>query len=217
MPSSSGKRFASVVMDATVLDELGLGCHGCAMLRPVSEFLPFFARFFLAIRSWFRVLFDGVAAARVERALAGGEPERAEKLPEKPPERPLVQSDASSALQLLALLQREGRLIDFLQQDVSTFSDADVGAAARVVHDGCKKALDGHAEIRPILEQSEGSPLTLETGFDAAEIKLTGNVGGSGPYRGVLRHKGWRAARLELPSRIEGHDDHVLAPAEVEL
>jgi hypothetical protein len=124
---------------------------------------------------------------------------------------------AGPALQLLALFQREGRLIDFLEQDIAAFADAEVGAAARVVHEGCRKALREHATLQPVRTETEGASLTLAAGFDPAEVKLTGNVQGAAPYKGVLRHRGWRASSISLPVPMRGHDARVLAPAEVEL
>ena len=124
---------------------------------------------------------------------------------------------AGPALQLLALLQREGRLIDFLEQDIAAFADAEVGAAARVVHEGCRKALREHTKLQPVRAEAEGASLTLPAGYDPAEVKLTGNVQGAAPYKGVLRHRGWRASSISLPVSMRGHDPRVLAPAEVEL
>ena len=145
-------------------------------------------------------------------------------LPAPPPPPPTTTTttttttpSAEPALQLLALLQREGRLIDFLQQDIASFSDADIGAAARVIHEGCRKALREHAAIQPVRAEEEGSRVTVAAGFSPAEIKLSGDVGGSPPYSGVLRHRGWRAEQIKLPVPVAGHDPHVLAPAEVEL
>jgi len=189
----------------------------------VTDSLSFGTRFILAFVCFFRVLFDGELAARVSRALSAA-PELP-AAPEEPkptePKRPAApepkRADVLSALQLMGLLQREGRLVDFLQQDVASFPDADIGAAARVVHEGCRKALHAHAGIEPIREEEEGARVTLEDGFDASSIKLTGNVAGQAPYRGVLRHKGWRVTRLELPKSLADHDPHVIAPAEVEL
>lgn len=186
------------------------------MLRAVSDALPFAARFVLAFTCFFRVLFDGALAARVRAALGA-----APALPPAPPEPAAAQAEEPPsvvpALSLLALLQREGRLVDFLKQDIAGFSDADVGAAARVVHEGCRKALASHAQIESVRAEDEGAKITLEAGFDAGSVKLTGNVRGSAPYRGTLRHKGWRAKKLELPQVLEGHDAHLLYPAEVEL
>jgi hypothetical protein len=129
----------------------------------------------------------------------------------------LPRSPDHSALQLLSALQREGRLVDFLQQDIAAFPDAEVGVAARVVHDGCRRALRSHATLEPVRVEPEGAHVTLAQGFDADEVKLVGDVKGEPPYAGVLRHRGWRVAKLELPRAIGGHDPHVVAPAEVEL
>ena len=121
------------------------------------------------------------------------------------------------ALQLLALLQREGRLIDFLEQDVAAYSDADVGAAARAVHEGCRNVLHSHATLRPVRSEEEGARVTIAAGFPPDEIKLTGRVQGSAPYTGTLRHRGWRATAFTLPNAVRACDARVLAPAEVEL
>jgi hypothetical protein len=107
--------------------------------------------------------------------------------------------------------------VDFLQQDITSFPDADVGVAARVVHEGCRKALRAHADLEPVRSEAEGARVTLEAGFDADAVKLVGDVKGQPPYTGVVRHRGWRAKRFELPARVGEHDAHVLAPAEVEL
>jgi hypothetical protein len=117
----------------------------------------------------------------------------------------------------LSLLQREGRLVDFLQQDIASFPDADVGVAARVVHEGCRRALDSHATLEPVRSEHEGSRVTLAPGFAADATKLVGDVKGNPPYAGVLRHRGWRVAKLELPKPVGGHDPRIVAPAEVEL
>jgi Domain of unknown function (DUF2760) len=182
-----------------------------------DRLVSFGARVALAFASFFSILFDAAFAGRV---LDAREPGRAlpPAEPTAPPEPKQPERKSNEpALQLLALLQREGRLVDFLQQDVSAFGDAEIGAAARVVHDGCAKALKSHATIEPVRGEAEGARVTLDAGFDARAIKLTGNVGGSAPYSGVLRHKGWRADRLELPLAVGDHDASVLAPAEVEL
>jgi hypothetical protein len=182
--------------------------------------LPLLTRLWFAWVCFFRVLFDGAYAAGLyeAKALPPAEPEpkpEPEKLAPKPaaPEPPKVEP----ALQLLSLLQREGRLVDFLEEDVASFSDADIGAAARVVHAGCRKALRDHVELVPVRGEDEGTKVTLSEGFSPSEIKLTGDVQGKGPHTGTLRHRGWRAAKVTLPVAIEGHDAHVIAQAEVEL
>jgi len=134
-----------------------------------------------------------------------------------PPPPPLVAARPDAALQLLGLLQRDGRLIDFVQEDLSSHSDADIGAAARLVHDGCGKVLREHFTIAPVRDEAEGSRIVLNEGFDAGAIKLTGNVVGKAPFRGSLSHRGWRATETRLPKLAESHDASVLAPAEVEL
>ena len=98
-----------------------------------------------------------------------------------------------------------------------TFSDEEVGAAARVVHEGCRKALRGHVGVEPIRSEEEGVKLTLESGFDAKSVKLVGDVQGAAPFKGTLRHRGWRATKVSLPEATPGHDATILAPAEVEL
>jgi len=125
--------------------------------------------------------------------------------------------DSSAALQLLALLQREARLIDFTRESLAGYDDAQIGAAARLVHEGCAKVLREHFDIVPVRSEAEGSRVTLPAGFDAALVRLTGNVTGSAPFTGSLAHRGWRAAEVKLPRLAEGHDARVLAPAEVEL
>jgi hypothetical protein len=195
--------------------------------------LPFTTRLWFAWACFFRVLFDATFAARAWSARAALElppaPEPAstprreleapksirsvskasEKLPAPPP--------ADPALQLLALLQRDGRFIDFLEQEIRTFPDVEIGAVARVVHEGCRKALHAHATITPIRTEEEGATVTLSEGYSASLVKLSGNVQGSAPYTGVLRHRGWRAEGLVLPTPVKGHDSTVIAPAEVEL
>lgn len=195
-------------------------------MTPTS--VSFFARLSLAIR----VLFDKsfalrVAALRTPSAAALPAPEEPPALPEKVPQTPppappranapVVAQSTEGALGLLSLLQREGRLVDFLQQDIASFSDTDIGAAARVVHEGCRKALSTHAEIERVRTEPEGTAITLPAGFDAQALKLIGDIRGEPPYRGVLRHSGWRARSIRLPDRVAGHDPSVLAPAEVEL
>src|SRR6185369_8988779 len=113
---------------------------------------------------------------------------------------PLPSTDA--ALQLLALFQREGRFVDFIEEDVASFADADIGAAARVVHSGCRKALREHVKLEPVRSEEEGVRVTLPDPLDAAEVKLTGNVTGKGPFTGTLRHRGWRAAEISLPTAV---------------
>lgn len=123
----------------------------------------------------------------------------------------------ASALWMLGALQREGRFIDFLQEDVTGFSDNDVGAAARVVHAGCRKVLSEYFAVEPVLRETEGARVTVPSGFDADRIRLTGNVAGKPPFAGALKHHGWVTAQVRFPTLSETIDPRVLAPAEVEL
>jgi hypothetical protein len=186
----------------------------------VNENRPsFFARILLSWVAYFRTLFDAEFAAGVVRLRAAALPSGEEPKAQAPSPKPVVLKEATTdaALQLLALLQREGRFIDFLKEDVSGFSDAEIGAAARVVHEGCKKALDEHFELEPIREEDEGTSVTLESGFDASAIRMTGNVVGEPPFSGTLSHRGWRVTSVKLPKTTEEHDARIVAPAEVEL
>ncbi|MEW5853530.1 MAG: DUF2760 domain-containing protein [Myxococcota bacterium] len=181
----------------------------------------FFARLVIALVAFFRIILDAALAQQVKQAMAGElpAPKPVEKLPEvpaKPAPAPAV-DHTGPALHVLTLLQREGRFLDFLQEDVTTFSDQDVGAAARVVHEGCRKALQQYLKVEPLLTQEEGTPYTVEAGFDPVRIRLTGKVVGNPPFKGQLKHRGWRATQVQLPTPPKDVDHTVLAPAEVEL
>ena len=123
----------------------------------------------------------------------------------------------ASGLLLVASLQREGRLLDFLQQDVAGFSDEEVGAAARVVHTGCRKVLAAVFRVRAGSKEAEGSTITVPQGFDPQRIRLTGNVAGQPPFKGTLKHHGWVAKEIRMPALSEAMDPRIVAPAEVEL
>ncbi|MGV8073629.1 MAG: DUF2760 domain-containing protein [Syntrophobacteraceae bacterium] len=123
-----------------------------------------------------------------------------------------------SAVQMLSILQKDGRLIDFLYEDLGVYDDAQIGAAVRSIHQGCKDALNKHVELKPVLDEGEGDEITVPAGFDAGVIRLTGNIAGDPPFRGILRHRGWRATRVELPlPTSEKKDECIVAPAEVEI
>ena len=121
------------------------------------------------------------------------------------------------AVALLALLQREGRLVDFLREDIAAYPDAQVGAAVRAIHTSCRKVLDEHLALEPVRSEEEGARVLVERDFDASAIRLTGNVSGKPPFRGILRHRGWRTRRVELPADPLGQDPSIVAPAEVEI
>lgn len=208
--------------------------------------LGFFARLWLAFVLPWQVIFNGALAGRVAAArdpdafdndalpppsgpddgvdvidapsdLPEIHPEVVPE-PEPAPEPAATgEVDPTPAYQILAILQREGRFIDFLQEDVTDFDDADVGAAARVVHEGCKRAIEQYVTVAPVRTEAEDSPITLPPGFDPVRNRVTGNVTGEPPYRGRLAHPGWQVTALDLPTVAAGHDASVLAPAEIEI
>lgn len=171
-----------------------------------------FSRLALAIRSLFAITFDSGFAAQVQALRAG---EAATPAPEAPAA--LRESAPEAAMQLLGLLQRDARFVDFIQEDLAGAADADIGAAARIVHEGCRKVVSEYFDIAPVRDEAEGQRVTLAEGFDAAAVRLTGNVVGSAPFSGTLCHRGWRVTGTRLPKLVGDHDPAILAPAEVEL
>jgi len=121
------------------------------------------------------------------------------------------------AVQMLALLQRDGRLIDFLAENVAPYPDTQLGAAVRTVHESCRQVLERYVKLEPVINSEEDQPVTVQAGFDPASIKVIGNVMGKPPLQGLLRHHGWRATQVNLPSLPEGTGRSVVAPAEVEV
>ena len=181
-------------------------------------------RIYLAFLCFFRVLLGRPLPAEVRPAevLPAAPPPTAlaaapvaPVLPEpKAPPRP---DPGPGALQLLGLLQREGRLVDFLTEAIDGYDDAAIGAAVRDIHRGCRKVVVEHFAVAPVIETAENEACTVDAGFDPGRIRLTGNVTGEPPFHGVLRHRGWRAARVSLPILADGVDPAIVAPAEVEL
>ena len=121
------------------------------------------------------------------------------------------------AVQMLGLLQRDGRLIDFLSEDVAAYPAAQLGAAVRSIHTSCRQVLERYVKLDPVIASEEDQPVTVPAGFDPAAIKLVGNVTGEPPIRGVLRHRGWRVKEVTLPSLPQGSGRAIVAPAEVEI
>lgn len=166
-----------------------------------------------------RVLTSGVFAAKITQLLE--EPTKiappvAPPTPAKPaaPVKPL----RSDAVTLLATLQREGRLIDFLKEPIDSYSDAQVGAAVRDIHRDCSAVLERQFGLRPVLDQAEGSTVNLGGNSKAGRIKLTGRVGDGTPASGTLVHHGWRVSKNELPVWTGDADSaSIVAPAEVEV
>ena len=135
------------------------------------------------------------------------------------PPKPVKPSGAP--LRLLTLMQREGRLIDFILEDVQQYppeQNAQIGAAVRDIHKGCQKVLKEHLVLEPVMGSArEGETVEVPAGFDPANIRLVGNVTGSPPFKGALQHHGWRVKEIKLAAPTEGQDEFVLQPAEVEI
>ncbi|KVP66045.1 DUF2760 domain-containing protein [Burkholderia ubonensis] len=194
--------------------------------------LSFFGRLSLAVGTFFSVLGNREFAAAVLR-VRDGAPVAAQPAPApaaapvatpapaaapvKAPAPELREASPQAALQLLGLLQRDARFIDFVEEDIAGYADADIGAAARLVHDGCRAALREHFTIVPVRDEAEGSRVTLPAGFDATAVRVTGNVVGAAPFSGTVSHRGWRVSDVRLPKLTGSHDASVIAPAEVEL
>jgi len=160
----------------------------------------------LACKAFFRVLGDAATAERIRPLL---EPPAVEAA------RPARLSP--EPLRLLALLQREGRLLDFLLEDIQAAADDQVGAGVRELHRKAQTIIKEHLVLEPVMAENEGETVEVPANFDPSAIRLTGNVTGQPPFRGVLQHHGWRVKNYTLPAPPEGQDQFVLAPAEVEL
>lgn len=194
--------------------------------------LTLWQRIVLAFWAFFTVLFRpdvalAVHAARERQRLTAGPPPVPAESPA--PGRPAAAAPTTpagpspeglsrrAALQLLSALQREGRLVDFIEEDLTGYPDASVGAAARAVHAGCKRAIQEYFRLEPVMREAEGATVEVRSGFDPAAVRLTGNVVGKPPFKGALRHHGWRAQDVKLPQASDGIDPAIVAPAEVEL
>ena len=201
------------------------------------------SRFSLAFRCFFKLLFGGSLPPDAVKYLPeGAEPEPAKALPEpapntqpkaeakpkveaakaepRPAPRPtsdLAANHRDGALALLALLQREGRLVDFLREGLDGYSDGDIGVAVRDIHRGCKKVIDEHFRLEAVMPGEEDAKVKVPAGFDPTEVRLIGKVQGDPPFTGTLRHHGWRVTEVKLPTLTDGVDRRVLAPAEVEV
>jgi hypothetical protein len=186
-----------------------VGAVGILLLRLVIFFLLAggnLQRLGLAMNTFWRALRDPTFAEKVQPLLAP---------PEAKPTKPVRPSGVP--LRLLGLLQREGRLLDFLMEDIQGYGDDQVGTAVREIHRKCQAALKEHLTLEPVLAQNEGEQVQVPAGFDPSAIRLTGNVTGQPPFRGTLQHRGWRVREYQLSPPPEGQDEFVLMPAEVEM
>jgi hypothetical protein len=197
-------------------------------------------RLLLAFSCFFRLLFTGRLPARAAAFLpasavpiapaalpaapapaapapAAPAPAAARPEPVRAPTIDLASGHRDGALALLALLQREGRLVDFLRQSLEGHGDDDIGAAVRDIHRGCKKVMDEHFDLEAVMPGEEDAAVKVPAGFDPGEVRLIGEIKGEPPFRGVLRHHGWRVTEVRFPTLLDGVDRRVVAPAEIEV
>ena len=127
----------------------------------------------------------------------------------------------AGVVQFLARLQEKGRLVDFLMDDITPYSNEQIGVVARVVHQGCREVVRGAFEIQPVHAGGEREEIVLAGDFDAGAYRLVGKVPEHPPYRGTVLHRGWKATRISLPRVTEtGRDSaarKIIAPTEVEV
>ncbi len=170
-------------------------------------------RIVLAFRCLFAILFRGRLSDETIAALGLS---TAPSLPAAPAA-PAPRSGHEGALQLLAILQRDSRLVDFLMEDIAAYSDDQVGAAVRELHDRCRQSLTRYVTLAPVIDGVENARTTVPAGTsDAAAVKFIGNVPTEPPTGGILRHRGWRADRIQLPPAPRD-GGQVIAPAEIEV
>jgi len=178
-------------------------------------------RILTAIRAFFHILLSADTACKIERVLRSAGQETGQdrsqnmKNKEPPPPKSLARSDA---LTLLATLQREARLIDFIKEPLHNYTDTQIGAAARDVHRDCGAVIERLFAIRPLVSENEGAEIEVPFGFDTGRYRLTGQVTGVPPFHGQIVHHGWEASRSELPTWSGSKmAERVVAPIEVEL
>ena len=183
--------------------------------------VAFSTRLSYAFRCFFAILTRGEIPPEIVRELMPGAtaspPSGAAEIAKAGATVKPADTSADRAVQLLALFQRDGRLIDFLAEDVSPYPDSQLGAAVRSIHASCREVLDRYLKLEPVISSEEDQPVTVPTGFDPAAVKLVGNVSGQPPVQGVLRHRGWRVKEVSLPSLPQAGGRNIVAPAEVEV
>jgi hypothetical protein len=169
----------------------------------------------LAFRSFFALLFSEFLSEDLLRDLRLTRREAAP--PPKPAEPPApVVRTSDGALQMIAILQRDSRLVDFLMEDISGYADDQVGAAVRELHDQCRDSLARYIHLEPVIDGVEGT-FAKAPSKDPNVVKFVGNVPAKPPAGGTLRHKGWRAAKVDLPALSPKQDATIVAPAEIEI
>lgn len=174
-------------------------------------------RLWNAVRIFFSTLFNRERAGQVAALLEA--PPAVPQLEDKPKPKPAVEKPTrSEALILLETLQREARFLDFMQESLNEYSDAQIGAAVRDVHQQSAAVLKRLFDFQPVLEQEEGASVEVPPGYDPGVYRVVGNVSGQPPFRGRLTHHGWKARKCDLPAWSGSPEAaKIVAPAEVEV
>ena len=174
-------------------------------------------RWKFAFRAFFSLIFHGRIASDILATFVSPAPEPSAASPVPPSAvQPAPEDRGDRAAQMLALLQRDARFIDFVMEDLTGYADAQIGAAVRDVHAGCREALGRYLTLVPVLDDEEGTKVTLERDVDPARVKMVGNLGNTPVFNGVVRHRGWEASRIALPP-LPSAGRTIIAPAEVEV
>jgi len=169
-------------------------------------------RIALAFRSFFAILFSGQLPADIAQAFGFAKAE-----PQPAPKAVRQVGPSDGALQMLGILQRDSRLLDFMMEDISAFEDDQIGAAVRNLHDQCRDSLNRYVRLAPVIDGVEGTFTKIDSN-DPNTVKLLGNVPASGKAAGgMLRHKGWRADSIDLPPLAASQNAAIIAPAEIEI
>ncbi|MBS3809145.1 MAG: DUF2760 domain-containing protein [Desulfobacterales bacterium] len=225
----SGDTFSELMGAALQNPELGAWAREMmpVFARIKALFFPLTAAVFIlmALVQWavLRASFRRVMRKSGANTKSAEKKETRDEQKEHEPKKPSVskkeiqEQNHRYYLHLLSVLQRQGRLVDFLKEDLSAYGDAQIGAAVRSIHENCSETIEKHFAPRGIIDKEEGQQVTVAADFDPSSIKLTGNVTGEPPFTGILRHRGWRAGRLELPVLSGRSDPRIIAPAEVEV
>ncbi len=202
-------RTLAIVLAVILLALSVLALTPGAVPTPYADILP------KAIAGVAVLLLIAILADRSKAESAGP----AAKAPAPVAAAPLANQADSEVVNFLAILQERGRFVDFLMDDITAYSDAQVGAAGRVLHEGCKAVLLEHFGIRPMREEGEGSKITIPTGYAPDDYRLVGKITGEAPFAGTLVHHGWRVEWVKLPRLLRASADRLpaIAPAEVEL
>jgi hypothetical protein len=172
------------------------------------------SRISLAFRCFFSILFGGKLPDGALAELGLGR--RAAPAPATTPSPAPAAKTSDGALQILGILQRDSRLLDFLMEDLASYSDDQIGAAVRELHDQCRDSVARYVKLEPVIDGVEGT-FTQAPSKDPNLVKFVGNVPATPPSGGTLRHKGWRAAKVDLPALAARQDATILAPAEIEV